>query len=52
MFNEKVTPDFLKEEKLEYLGEILRDKAEDYTILAYEKGTGGKRSLYPAGSNL
>jgi len=46
VFNEKVTPDFLKEEKLEYLGEILRDKAEDYTILAYEKGTGGEKEAY------
>ena len=46
VFNEKATPDFLKEEKLEYLGEILHDKAEDYTILAYEKGTGGEKEAY------
>lgn len=46
VFNEKVTSGFLEEEKLEYLGEILLNKTGDYTILAYEKRTGGERETY------
>ena len=37
VFDERVTPEVLAEEELDYLGEIFQNKIDDYTFLAYEK---------------
>lgn len=41
VFGEKVTHGFLEEEKLDYLEEIFQGRAEEYTVLVFEKSTGG-----------
>lgn len=37
VFDERVTPEVLAEEELDYLGEIFHSEIDDYTFLAYEK---------------
>ena len=46
VFDERVPPEFLAEEELDYLGEVFQNKTDDYTILADKKLNGREDTYY------